>query len=64
VWYVDILEFDVCVVICFTASSQNNSNLDEAVGEVKPLVIVSCWSKAATHETDCGSSQHEQASTR
>lgn len=37
--------------------------LDEVVGGVKPLVIVSCCSETATREVDYVSGQHETAGT-
>lgn len=36
---------------------------DEAVGEVKPLMITSCGSETATREADYGWGQHKPAST-
>jgi hypothetical protein len=38
--------------------------IDDVVAEAKPLIIVSCWSEAATQEADLGVSQGETASTR
>jgi hypothetical protein len=38
--------------------------IDDVVAEAKPVIIVSCWSEAATQETDLGVSQGETACTR
>lgn len=44
--------------------SRISHDLDEAVGDSKPLAIVSYWSEAPTQGTGYGSSQGETANIR